>query len=159
MQMVFSSIVRTGSSQTTPMDYCLAGGRACRWRCCTLAEMLRSEIERSTDGCIAYSSLQLCYMKNICAESAGARWTLIGLRSIDQEVHCFTSSSNRHRVTSGCTGDSGCIPQIPCGATCCGLALAWRAGAALADLEFYAVHPTVLVCQWFVHLISEACAR
>jgi len=36
------------------------------------------------------------------------------------------------------------------------VALAWRAGAALTDLEFMQFHPTVLVTHGTSHLISEA---
>ncbi len=45
----------------------------------------------------------------------------------------------------------------PTGATADGLALAWRAGAALADLEFVQFHPTVLIPpRGEPFLISEA---
>src|SRR5258708_19877251 len=42
------------------------------------------------------------------------------------------------------------------GATADGLALAWRAGAALTDLEFMQFHPTVLAVGGGSHLVSEA---
>lgn len=65
----------------------------------------------------------------------------------------------RSRVTVLANGGAGGLWQHtsnPSGATADGLALAWRAGAILTDLEFMQFHPTVLVMADGSHLISEA---
>jgi L-aspartate oxidase len=68
------------------------------------------------------------------------------------------------RATRGTVLANGGAGQLwrhtsnPAGATADGLALAWRAGATLADLEFVQFHPTVLVTRTGddPFLISEA---
>src|SRR3989440_417139 len=63
---------------------------------------------------------------------------------------------NDAHMASGGAGGLWLHTSNPRGATADGLALAWRAGAALTDLEFMQFHPTVLVAGNTSHLVSEA---
>jgi len=68
----------------------------------------------------------------------------------------FTIEARATVLANGGAGGLWLHTSNPAGATADGLALAWRAGAALTDLEFMQFHPTVLVLGGSSHLISEA---
>ncbi len=79
-----------------------------------------------------------------------------GLRALDQSGHPFTIEAQAVVLASGGAGGLWAHTSNPAGATADGLALAWQAGATLADLEFMQFHPTVLMVDGSSHLISEA---
>lgn len=80
----------------------------------------------------------------------------IGLQALDRAGQRFELFARSIVLASGGAGGLWLHTSNPAGATADGLALAWRAGAALSDLEFMQFHPTVLVAQGSSHLISEA---
>lgn len=82
--------------------------------------------------------------------------TCVGLETIDQQGQAFAVYTPLTILANGGAGGLWLHTSNPAGATADGLALAWRAGAALTDLEFMQFHPTVLAIKGTTHLISEA---
>ena len=82
--------------------------------------------------------------------------TCVGLEATNKAGHSFTIEARSTVLANGGAGGLWLHTSNPMGATADGLALAWRAGAALTDLEFMQFHPTVLVVGNTSHLISEA---
>jgi L-aspartate oxidase len=82
--------------------------------------------------------------------------TCVGLEALDQAGRAFAVYAPATILANGGAGGLWLHTSNPAGATADGLALAWRAGAALTDLEFMQFHPTVLVHNGSSHLISEA---
>ncbi len=80
----------------------------------------------------------------------------VGLEAIDRTGRAFTVYTSATVLANGGAGGLWLHTSNPAGATADGLALAWRAGAALTDLEFMQFHPTVLAVNGASHLISEA---
>jgi len=80
----------------------------------------------------------------------------VGLEAIDREGQAFAIYAPATVLANGGAGGLWLHTSNPAGATADGLALAWRAGAALTDLEFMQFHPTVLAVKGGSHLISEA---
>jgi L-aspartate oxidase len=91
------------------------------------------------------------YVSNLLVENG----VCVGLDAIDKEGQRFTTTSQSIILANGGAGGLWLHTSNPTGATADGLALAWRAGATLTDLEFMQFHPTVLVVGGS-HLISEA---
>jgi L-aspartate oxidase len=79
-----------------------------------------------------------------------------GLEAIDRDGRTFTVDARATILANGGAGGLWLHTSNPAGATADGLALAWRAGAALTDLEFMQFHPTVLAVDGGSHLVSEA---
>ncbi len=90
-----------------------------------------------------------CFVTEIVVEGGRA----VGVRTLDGRIH-----RGRHIVlASGGAGQLFAHTTNPEVATGDGLALAHRAGADLADLEFYQFHPTALAIPGFpTFLVSEA---
>ncbi len=79
----------------------------------------------------------------------------VGLEALDKDGQAFSVTSRSTILANGGAGGLWLHTSNPAGATADGIALAWRAGAALTDLEFMQFHPTVLAVGGS-HLISEA---
>jgi L-aspartate oxidase len=92
------------------------------------------------------------YASNLLVEDG----VCTGVEAIDKSGHTFTITANATVLANGGAGGLWLHTSNPSGATADGLALAWRAGAVLTDLEFMQFHPTVLVAGGGSHLISEA---
>ncbi|HEV2582809.1 MAG TPA: L-aspartate oxidase [Ktedonobacteraceae bacterium] len=80
----------------------------------------------------------------------------VGLEAAHRVGQTFVVNAEATVLASGGAGGLWQHTSNPAGATADGLALAWRAGAALTDLEFMQFHPTVLAANGGSHLISEA---
>ena len=80
----------------------------------------------------------------------------VGLEASNRDGQPFSIEAKATILANGGAGGLWLHTSNPAGATADGLALAWRAGAALTDLEFMQFHPTVLVAGGGSHLISEA---
>ncbi len=82
-----------------------------------------------------------------------------GVLALDQDGQPFRLRARATVLANGGAGRLWLRTSNPPLATADGLALAWRAGAVLADLEFTQFHPTVLVTpgeRGSAFLISEA---
>jgi L-aspartate oxidase len=79
-----------------------------------------------------------------------------GLEALDRAGRTLRIQAAAVVLANGGAGGLWLHTSNPAGATADGLALAWRAGAALTDLEFMQFHPTVLAGRDGSHLISEA---
>lgn len=80
----------------------------------------------------------------------------VGLEALDETGQAFPVYASATALANGGAGGLWLHTSNPVGATADGLALAWRAGAGLTDLEFMQFHPTVLMVNGGAHLISEA---
>lgn len=82
--------------------------------------------------------------------------TCVGLEALGPTGQRVQLSAPAVVLANGGAGGLWLHTSNPSGATADGLALAWRAGAALTDLEFMQFHPTVLAGHGSPYLISEA---
>src|SRR5260370_34530616 len=146
------------AAHTTP-DGLLLGreGAHCRWRVLHAGgDATGAEIERALTTALRTRPSMTLYEKTFVQDLLVRDGRCVGLRSIDQHGHSFTIQTHATVLASGGAAGLWLHTSNPAGATADGLALAWRAGAALADLEFMQFHPTVLVANGSSHLISEA---
>lgn len=146
------------AAHTTP-DGLLLGreGAHCRWRVLHAGgDATGAEIERALTAALHTRSSIVLYEKTFVQDLLVQDGHCVGLQAIDQDGHCFTIQTHATVLASGGAGGLWLHTSNPAGATADGLALAWRAGAALADLEFMQFHPTILVASGSSHLISEA---
>jgi L-aspartate oxidase len=114
-----------------------------------------AEIERALMNAVCKRSSITLYQETYVSNLHVENGVCVGLDALDKDGQSFTVTSHSTILANGGAGGLWLHTSNPAGATADGLALAWRAGAALADLEFMQFHPTVLVVGGS-HLISEA---
>ena len=149
---------RPGDEHATK-DGLLLGREAAhsRWRVLHAGgDATGAEIERALMIALRKRSSIMLYEETFVSRLIVEDGACIGLQAIDREGHAFTVHSGATILASGGAGGLWLHTSNPAGATADGLALAWRAGAAVTDLEFMQFHPTVLVAGGGSHLISEA---
>ncbi|GCE49151.1 L-aspartate oxidase [Thermosporothrix hazakensis] len=132
-------------------------GAHCRWRVLHAGgDATGAEIERALLVALHERTSIVVYEETYVSELLMQAGICTGIRALDRAGNSFTLSSRFTVLASGGAGGLWLHTSNPGGATSDGIALAWRAGAALTDLEFMQFHPTVMAIQGASHLISEA---
>jgi L-aspartate oxidase len=148
-----------GSDAHTTEDGLLLGREAAhsRWRVLHAGgDATGAEIERALMTAVRQRSSIVLYEETYVNSLRVENGVCTGLEALDRDGHAFTIDAQATILANGGAGGLWLHTSNPAGATADGLALAWRAGAALTDLEFMQFHPTVLVVGGGSHLISEA---
>jgi L-aspartate oxidase len=115
-----------------------------------------AEIERALVAALKeYPHIQV-YAETFVHRLLVENGACVGLEAMDRAGRAFAVYAPATVLANGGAGGLWLHTSNPAGATADGLALAWRAGAALTDLEFMQFHPTVLAVNGGSHLISEA---
>jgi L-aspartate oxidase len=160
MQMgVYFDRAEPGEAGHTTPDGLLLGreGAHCRWRVLHAGgDATGAEIERALTSALRTRRSIMLYEKTFVQDLLVRDGHCVGLRAIDQDSHGLMIQAQATVLASGGAGGLWLHTSNPAGATADGCSLAWRAGAALADLEFMQFHPTVLMVDDSSHLISEA---
>lgn len=115
-----------------------------------------AEIERALMIALRKRSSIILYEESYVHSLRVENDVCTGLEALDRNGRAFTIEAQATILANGGAGGLWLHTSNPAGATADGLALAWRAGAALTDLEFMQFHPTVLVVGGGSHLVSEA---
>jgi L-aspartate oxidase len=149
---------RGSAAHATPAGLLLGREAAhSRWRVLHAGgDATGAEIERAL-----VSALLGCARITLYEETFVSRLVLrdgccSGIEAVDRDGRTLMLEARATVLASGGAGGLWLHTSNPSGATADGLALAWRAGAALTDLEFMQFHPTVLLAGNGSHLISEA---
>ena len=153
-----SATSATNSTHATP-DGLLLGREAAhsRWRVIHAGgDATGAEIERALTASLQKRPGIVLYEETYVSNLLVQNGICTGVEAIDKSGHAFTITAHATVLANGGAGGLWLHTSNPSGATADGLALAWRAGAALTDLEFMQFHPTVLVSGCGSHLISEA---
>lgn len=149
----------TSSDAHVTIDGLLLGreGAHSRWRVLHAGgDATGAEIERALTSALRKRPSVVLYEETFVSRLLVQNDTCVGVEAIEREEQTFTVESRATVLANGGAGGLWLHTSNPSGATADGLALAWRAGAALTDLEFMQFHPTVLVAGGRSHLISEA---
>jgi L-aspartate oxidase len=104
-----------------------------------------AEIERALMTAVRKRSSLTLYEETYVSSLSVENGICVGLEALDRDGQSFAVASQSTILANGGAGGLWLHTSNPAGATADGLALAWRAGAALTDLEFMQFHPTVLV--------------
>ena len=150
-----------GDAHATP-DGLLLGREAAhsRWRVLHAGgDATGAEIERALTRALRQRSSITLYEETCVRRLLVEDGVCTGLEAIHHGGRPFVVDAKSTVLASGGAGGLWLHTSNPAGATADGLALAWRAGAALTDLEFMQFHPTVLVSggsSSYSPLISEA---
>lgn len=148
-----------GSESHTTEDGLLLGREAAhsRWRVLHAGgDATGAEIERALLHALAQRTSITLYEKTSVTELITHDRACVGVRAIDRDGKSLAIEAQSIVLANGGAGGLWLHTSNPAGATADGLALAWQAGAALADLEFMQFHPTVLLTGETSSLISEA---
>lgn len=151
--------VQAGETAHSTPDGLLLGreGAHCRWRVLHAGgDATGAEIERALLVAVRTRTSIALYEETFVSDLLVQDGRCVGLQAFDRAGRSFALAARAIVLASGGAGGLWLHTSNPTGATADGLALAWRAGAALADLEFMQFHPTVLVANGSSHLISEA---
>ena len=150
---------RSGIDSHATPDGLLLGreGAHCRWRVLHAGgDATGAEIERALVAALRARTSIALYEETFVDELIMQEGRCIGVEAVDRSERAFTLNARAVVLASGGAGGLWLHTSNPTGATADGVALAWRAGAALADMEFMQFHPTVLVANTSSHLLSEA---
>src|SRR5579864_745207 len=148
-----------GSDAHATEDGLLLGREAAhsRWRVLHAGgDATGAEIERALMTAVRKRSSIMLYEETYVRSLEVENGVCTGLEALDRNGQAFTVEAQATILANGGAGGLWLHTSNPVGATADGLALAWRAGAALTDLEFMQFHPTVLVAGGGSHLITEA---
>lgn len=151
--------VQSGSASHATGDGLLLGREAAhsRWRVLHAGgDASGAEIERALVTALGKRSSVVLYEDTFVSDLLVQDGVCMGVQAVGRDGHAFTIESRVTVLANGGAGSLWLHTSNPSGATADGLAVAWRAGAALTDLEFMQFHPTVLVGNGGSHLISEA---
>ena len=157
MGVVFDR-ARAGDAHATA-DGLLLGREAAhsRWRILHAGgDATGAEIERALVAAVKQRSHIHIFAETFVHRLLVENGVCVGLEAVDSSGEAFAVYSSATVLANGGAGGLWLHTSNPAGATADGLALAWRAGAALTDLEFMQFHPTVLMVNGSSHLISEA---
>jgi L-aspartate oxidase len=147
------------SDAHTTRDGLLLGREAAhsRWRVLHAGgDATGAEIERALVNALRKRPSITLYEETFVSDLLVSDGVCCAVEAIDRHGNSFTVRTRSTVLANGGAGGLWLHTSNPSGATADGLALAWRAGAALTDLEFMQFHPTVLVMDDGSHLISEA---
>ncbi|HEX7735549.1 MAG TPA: L-aspartate oxidase [Ktedonobacteraceae bacterium] len=157
MGVVFD-LARPGDTHATS-DGLLLGREAAhsRWRILHAGgDATGAEIERALVAAVKQRSHIHIFAETFVHRLLVENGACVGLEAMDRAGEAFAVYAPATVLANGGAGGLWLHTSNPAGATADGLALAWRAGAGLTDLEFMQFHPTVLVANGSSHLISEA---
>lgn len=147
-----------GSGEHATADGLLLGREAAhsRWRVLHAGgDATGAEIERALMTAVrkraSVTVFEETYVSNLRVENN----LCIGLEAQGKDGHTISITTQSTILANGGAGGLWLHTSNPAGATADGIALAWRAGASITDLEFMQFHPTVLAVGGS-HLISEA---
>src|SRR5438876_1659766 len=148
-----------GSDAHATADGLLLGREAAhsRWRVLHAGgDATGAEIERALVAALAKRSSVVLFEETFVSDLLVENRVCRGVRAVNRAGQTFTIEARATILANGGAGGLWLHTSNPAGATADGLALAWRAGAALTDLEFMQFHPTVLAINGGSHLVSEA---
>jgi L-aspartate oxidase len=158
MGVQFDRAVPESDAHATP-DGLLLGREAAhsRWRVLHAGgDATGAEIERALMAALLKRPSVVLYEESYVSDLLMQDEVCVGVEAIARDRQTFRVRAGATVLANGGAGGLWLHTSNPAGATADGLALAWRAGAALTDLEFMQFHPTVLVAGGGSHLISEA---
>ncbi|HLX39733.1 MAG TPA: L-aspartate oxidase, partial [Ktedonobacteraceae bacterium] len=148
-----------GDDEHVTKDGLLLGREAAhsRWRVLHAGgDATGAEIERALMAALRQKQSVTVFEETFVNELVVQEGMCVGVNAMNREGQAFTVKAFSTVLANGGAGGLWLHTSNPAGATADGIALAWRAGAALIDLEFMQFHPTVLVAGSTSHLISEA---